>query len=203
MIKWFLAVVLSVFTAIADFSACSFTDGSQYNAVCQITVGGGQGSGTLIALDGERALVLTCRHVAMTGGAGVKLEWLGAACQRTSGKVITVVPGTTFNNDLALVVSDAPKGLTPVIVAKFDEANGPWRCVGWRGGQMYEAVADEASEADGLIKFNSPLIGGQSGGAMLDKNGHLVGVSVGSDMTTYGVAADGRFLAGLLDAYTK
>lgn len=182
---------------------CRFTGQSPYTAVCQIRVSGGQGSGTLIAISDDEALVLSCRHVAESVDAAAKFEWLGVTGQITAGRAIAVVPGQTFNNDLSLFVTSIPDGVKPVRIAKFDPENGPWRCVGYRDGQMYEAVADEAEEKDGLITFNSPWIQGQSGGPCFDKNNCIVGVIVGSDLKTYGVAADGKYLQELIRAHSN
>lgn len=196
-----LVLLLSV--TVAAVVPCGFAGPHPYSAIAQIQVGGGQGSGTLIAISDGKALVLSCRHVAQSAGAGCKLSWLGAGNQVTSGDVLTVVPGSTFNDDLSLIVCDSPEGVEPIVIAKFDPANGPWVGVGWRRGQFYETVCDEAEEKDGLIKFNAPLIGGMSGGALLDNNGHVVGVTVGSDMSTYGVAADGLYLQHVVSKYAR
>lgn len=198
-----MLVSVVVGTVLTPLALCGFTNQSPYNSICQITVGGGQGSGTLIAISDGQALILCCRHVAEHVDAAAKIEWLAADRQMTVGSVIAIVPGTTFNNDLSLIVGDAPKGIQPVRIAKFDPLNGPWRCVGFRGGNMYEAIADEASENDSVIKFNSPLVQGQSGGAILDRNDCVVGVTVGSDLETYGLAADGKYLATLIAAHSK
>jgi S1-C subfamily serine protease len=197
-------VVLFVSAVFSDVSMCGtgFENQSPYNSICQIRVGGGQGSGTLIAIKDGKALILTCRHVAQDVDAAAKLEWLGAGGQVTTGNVLAIVNGSEFNSDLALIVCDAPDGLQPVRVAKFDPTNGPWHGVGWRGGQMYETFTNEATDVDGAINFNSTLIGGQSGGALLDRNGCLVGVTVASDFKTMGIASDGRYLSQLLKAHT-
>ena len=206
--SWVVVVALVFAVAFASCGAgvplfCRFTGQSPYSSIAQIKVGGGQGSGTLIAISDDEALVLSCRHVAESVDAAAKFEWLGVAGQITTGRAIAVVPGQTFNNDLSLFVTSIPDGAKPVLIAKFDPENGPWRCVGWRGGQMYEAVADVGEEKDGLITFNSPWIQGQSGGPCFDKNNCIVGVIVGSDLKTYGVAADGKYLQELIRAHSN
>jgi Trypsin-like peptidase domain len=178
-----------------------------YRAVCQIDmqISGicvTQGSGTLIAVSGTEGLVLSCRHVAECKGDKALVRWLGDSGTTTAGRVISVVPGGSYNNDLALLVATVPAGVLPKRIAKFDPDNGPWRCVGYRRGVLYECIAYEASESEGLITFNAAPIGGMSGGCMLDADGCVVGVVVGTNKKLLqGCAANGKYLSDLIESH--
>lgn len=186
-----------------------------FRSIVQLQMLKWSGSGTLIAVSDGKGLILSCRHVARKVGTEVKLKWV-AIGQETSGEVIEVVPKTgkssrkrrgnsSWGNDLALIEAGIPEGLEPVPVAKFDPDNGPWTCRGFRGGTAYTAVTDEAEERDdGRIILSALFWGGESGGAVLDKYGHLVGVIVASNTKgAYGVAANGEALRTLLEKYNK
>lgn len=169
-------------------------------AVCQINMSGWQGSGTLVAVNGDRALVLTCRHVAQSAGTKCVILW-PATGEESDGTVLDVIKDTTeFNSDLAFVICRAPQHIQPVIIAKFDPANTPFTCLGYRSKEFYISIARHGTEQDGAIRLSAPLIGGISGGPCLDRNNHLVGVGVGST-ETYSLAADGAYLRELVDRY--
>lgn len=193
---------LCVWVWLVLFAGCQYSN-DPYQSVCQITTDGGQGSGTLVAVSGGKALILTCRHVANSVETDVKVQWLAAGNQESAGKVVSVVNGNEFNNDLAVVIADAPKGVQPVPVSEFNQQHGPFRCVGFRRGVMYESLAMSAYEKNGLITLSEPFIGGMSGGPVFDRFGHVVGVVVGSDMKTFGVAANGHYLKQLITRFSK
>jgi hypothetical protein len=126
------------------------------------------------------------------------------------GKVVSIVPGSNFNTDLALIVCDAPKGIQALPVAKFNKHTGPWRSIGFRYSVMYESIALEAEEAAGLIQVSEPYIKGMSGGPVLDGSGAVVGVVVGTDSMpgsavgrSFGLAANGEYLAALIAAHSE
>lgn len=174
-----------------------------YRALCMITTSEGQGSGTLISVDAQgRGLVLTCRHVANFVGNPVlcTFYWAGGG-QESNGSVIAVEHGNDFNNDLALIViSKAPSGVVPRGVAGFNQAEGPWVAAGFRAGYMRitPPILTALEQPDGRIMLPTPLVKGMSGGAVFNKYGQVVGVSVGSDFVTTGIAADGVHLRKML-----
>ena len=175
------------------------------SAVCQVVVDlpgsdDSQGSGTLVAVNGKRGLVLTCRHVAEQVGNTVMLTWPNG--QSTIGVVYKIVPGNDYRTDQALVVCERPNGVKPLPVGKFDPTAGPIVSVGWRSGEFYEAVAFDARESDGLIESNQPFIGGMSGGPTL-QNGVVVGVAVGSNRKDYSVSSNGDALVQLIQSVSK
>lgn len=181
---------------------CS-TDPTPYDAVCQINMADCSGSGALIGVSGDRALVLTCRHVAETVGRDCELLWL-ATGEVTLGRVIQVIPGDSFNNDLALIDCVRPQGIDPAQVAKFDSKNGPFTTLGYRRREMYMSISTNAKEDSGLVRLSAPLIGGISGGPCCDRFGRIVGVGVGtSKLEPSSVAADGKYLIDLIEPYKK
>ena len=171
------------------------------------------GSGTLVATDGDRGLVLSCRHVAQRVGNEVELRWLSVG-QETAGEVVEIVSkagkrrgrrrNNSFQNDLALIEADVPAGLEPVPVAEFDPDNGPWTCQGFRDGTAYSAITNKAEKKGDSIVLSALFWGGESGGAVLDKHGHLVGVIVASNTEdSHGIAANGEALRTMLEKYGK
>ena len=170
-------------------------------AVCQIErLGGGQGSGTLVASNSHEALILTCRHVAAKVGERVTITWLatGQQCEGTVLDVVTDTPG--LESDLAFIRSAIPSRITPVSIGTFDPKNGPFTTVGYRDRELYISIARTASEFEGRIRLSAPLMFGMSGGPCFDRYGHLVGVGVATSLTE-GVAANGKYLKELVDKY--
>ena len=176
---------------------------SAYKSVCEIDVGAGTGSGTLIAVKGDRALVLTCRHVAENINAVGVATWKHADDLPYECKVVSIVQGQAFNNDLALVICERPPGVEHIPVSKFSSYAGPWTALGFRGGVMYETVATTAVENSDAIHIDEPFIKGMSGGPLLNRNGHIVGVVVASDQQTFGIAANGIALQELVKSFSQ
>lgn len=179
-----------------------------YRSVCQIDVQKGsrtwQGSGTLVALNGEYGLILSCRHVNTVEGMPVTVSWYGAGNIKTAGVVHYSMPGKTFSTDLATVIAKVPSGIRPVPIAKFDTVSGPWYSVGYRGNVFLESIASRGSYVEpNLLYLNAPYLGGMSGGATFNRRGELVGVIVASDRFTLGVSTDGPALHDMLRAYMK
>ena len=208
---------IGVLTVIVLALACAIHRSSgqsvvweSFRSIAQLKMPKWSGSGTLIAVDGNRGLVLSCRHVAQKVGNKVELRWY-ATSQETDGIVVEVVSKTgrgrrnsSWQNDLALVEADIPAGLKPVPVAKFDPDNGPWTCQGFRNGTGYTAITNKAEEKNGRLVLSALFWGGESGGAVLDKYGHLVGVIVASNTKgSYGIAANGEALQIMLEKYGK
>jgi hypothetical protein len=162
-----------------------------------------QGSGTLIGLNGNRALVLTCRHVAEQVGNDVTCNWLWAGRQSTPGRVVAVVPGGGFDTDLALVVCGRPNGIAPMIVTSYAPAYGPWVSAGFRDGKLRYAFASSARYDGGLIRFPVPYVQGMSGGPCYDRYGRVIAVVVASDLETFGISVDGPRLQALVNQFRK
>lgn len=197
-----LAVVIGVAVCIgALFLAPCPADA--YCSVCMLDMGDWTGSGTLVGLDGKgRALILTCRHVAASEGAAADVMFPATGFY-SKGRVTTIIGGDGFSKDLAMIVCNAPPGLKPLPISKFDEKYAPFRTVGYRDGKMFESIAVSAEEQPGgLIELDKPLIGGMSGGPVIDSRGCVVAVGVGTTKT-FSVAADGEALVNLVEGYKK
>lgn len=213
---WF---ILAIFTAAFAFSVHRSSGQSSvrsavwepFRSMAQLKMPRWFGSGTLVAVGGGKGLVLSCRHVAYKVGNEVKLKWVSVGLE-TTGKVVEVIPrtggrrrGSSWQNDLALVEAYIPAGLKPIPVVKFDPDNGPWTCLGFRGETAYIAVTNKAKKKGDSIVLSALFWGGESGGAVLDKYGHLVGVIVASDGNngSTGIAANGEALQAMLEKYGK
>jgi len=172
------------------------------------------GSGTLVGVAGDAALVLTCRHVTEREGYACELFWRNG--EKTNGWVASVpapVQGNEFSNDLALVICERPKGVKPVPVVKFNPDDGPFYSIGYRRGELLMAVSRTAKEpGDGLIRMSAPILPGLSGGLTCNRFGQQVGVCVGGEFDQdiegniiwigdQSVSADGEHLTKLLEGY--
>lgn len=176
-----------------------------YRAVARFSVGGITGSGTLIGMapDG-RGLMLSCRHVCQTVGRQIDVQFLWANDFRAKGRVIYVLGGDEFDTDIALVEIDrVPPNVSPVRVVPFDPAAGPWIAAGFRDGVMRLAgpIGSAYTRGRGMIVLPVPFIGGQSGGALFNRYGQVIGVVVASDRETIGVSADGPQLHAIVNKF--
>lgn len=196
--------------AIVILLACKFANGQDvtpYTAIMEITIPGGQGygTGTVVAKQGDTGLILTASHVALQPGDSVGLNWLSVAGQKTTGVTVKTMGGDTYATDMALIVGKVPAGIQPVKVVKFNPANGPFVAAGYRDrllrvGGPYAVV--KKTQADSLA-IDSPLVHGQSGGALFDHYGNLTGVIIASDCKTWAICSDGAYLERLLSEYMQ
>lgn len=157
------------------------------------------GSGTLIAVSGDKALILTAAHVAGGKGNTFKVKWRKAG-QESNGVCIDILHHTDFETDAALVLCDRPEGLTPVPMAPYDKAYGPWTNAGYGygeskengNGRLWVSYTTESEYKDGVIYGNGLFVGGMSGGACIDSRGYLVGITNGStDVYQFSMATSG------------
>lgn len=161
-----------------------------------------QGSGTLVAVNGNTGLILSCRHVAAKEGNSCTVVWPSTG-EKVDGTVIEVVNATgDYQSDLSFIICKAPDGIDPVPIEKFDPVDGPFTCLGYRGEDFYVSVSETAEAQGSQIRLSAPLIGGMSGGGCFNCRGHLVGVGVGST-STWSIAADGEFLEALVSKYSE
>lgn len=161
------------------------------------------GSGTVIGVTPTKALILSCRHVCQSPGRPVKAWFIWNQGQEVQGRVLEIIPGNGFGSDLALVEVDRPLNVTPVPVAQLDLKQGPWVAAGFRNAMLRVSIGTAGRYEDGLLIFNSPMVGGMSGGPVFNRYGHVVAVAVASDRATTGVAVDGPRLHALLKRYSK
>lgn len=198
MKETFMKPLIAVFLTLV----CALSSSAQFpiTSVCSIQTARCEGSGTLIGVRGQVGLVLTCRHVAGREGAIVKCVWVGG--QETLGVVLRVLAGNGYESDQALVMCVRPANVWPVEIAKFDLV-GPWTSIGWRNGRMYVQRHSVAVERDSLIKLQGPYVKGQSGGAVFNRHGKLVGIIVASDFVAVGYASDGERLHNMVKQFKR
>lgn len=165
--------------------------GYPLTSACRVSVEVGKrgtygGSGTLIATNGQKALVLTVKHVAIQKGNAAKCQW---GDQTVSGVVLNVAPGA----DVALLLVDAPKGISPVPVALPAENADPIYLAGFPG---YDRTHLRYQTGD-FVELNSDTLTvtcrpekGMSGGPAFDRYGRVVG-TVSAYGTRYGFCGSG------------
>lgn len=183
-------------TAASKFSA-------PWDAACKVTVNlraglANGGSGTLIGVTQNEALVLTVQHVAERVGQT-------ATCQFGDVKVHGYVLATHPTADLALILVQRPPGIQPVPVAHATSANGPYYMAGYPGYDRdtlrYQRGDYVDQDSDTLVITCRPEKG-MSGGPTFDRYGRVVG-AVSAYGPRYGYAGDGDALQALVRPYVK
>lgn len=194
-----LSTILTV--AFALFAANVFADGfAPYRAVCEIRTGNSQGSGTLIAVSDDKALVLSCRHVCEKEGDIVQVRWPAAGNQTSLGVVLKVIKGEGFDTDQAVVMCGRPVGIEPRKYSKFNPDDGPFIMVGYRDNVM-RAQVGSVTEAGELLIMMKPAVGGMSGGPLYNSRGEICGIVVASDRATISYCSNGKVLTALIQEF--
>jgi putative serine protease PepD len=154
-------------------------------SIVTVTVDGAQstslGSGVVLTADG---LILTNNHViASDGTVSVRLS---------SGRTVPAkVVATDTTHDLALVQATGLSGLTPVTfgtnagvavgdtVLAFGAPLGLENTVTSGIVSAVDRSMDTGSEKlSGLLQTDAPINEGNSGGALVDTSGHVIGINV-------------------------
>lgn len=200
-VKWLVLLLAGV--VVAASAHAQGDPFAPYRAICEIRTGGGQGSGTLIAINEQYGLVLSCRHVCEKEGESVSLTWLSAGKQRGVGTIWKVLDGKDWGTDQALVICPRPEGVAPRPVSKADIKQSPFIAAGYRDGYLRTAVVNSFVSAGNTITIPKPAVGGMSGGPLFDRRGHVVGIVVASDMTTITIASNGKALTDMLEEFKK
>jgi hypothetical protein len=186
-------VLLSSLQALAAFP---------YDSVCAVVINGRiGGSGTLIAVNEDKAVILTCRHVAMRVGNKAECTFLNGVT--VSGRVHAIHPDRLA--DMALLVMDRPEGVEPVPMAVASEGTAPFVLTGypsysrdklrWQLGDFYSVSKSE------LIVTCRPEKG-MSGGAAFDRYGRVIGV-VAAYGPNYGVVGGGTEWINWVEKYIE
>lgn len=174
-----------------------------WSAACRVSVDinrrfSNGGSGTLIGVTDDAALVLTVKHVA-------EQENLPATCQFGDQKVRGYVLAVSKTSDLAVLLVQRPKGIEPVPVAIAKPENGPYYMAGYPGYDRerlrYQKGEYVEHDNDTLTVTCRPEKG-MSGGPTFDKYGRCVG-AVSAYGVRHGYAGDGEALQALVEQYLK
>ena len=174
-----------------------------WSAACQVMVHlraglANGGSGTLIGVTENEALVLTVKHVAERVGQTATCAWNGTKCH---GYVLATSPTA----DLALILVQRPPGIQPVAVASATPTTGPFYMAGFPGYDRYTLRYQRGDyiehDHDTLVVTCRPEKG-MSGGPTFDRYGRVVG-AVSAYGLKEGYAGDGDALKALLEPYLK
>jgi S1-C subfamily serine protease len=171
-------VFLAVLTAamVLALAAASKAD-HPYSAVCVVEIPsiGHYGSGTLIGVAGDQALVLSCAHVCTRVDAPVTLKW-PVTGDVSTGRVLA----RDARVDLAVIICRRPPNTRPVDMRSarpgerlvnvgypsYDRAYPGWQ------------VAQYRDQGPTTLTYNALPFPGMSGGATFGVDGKLVGVVV-------------------------
>jgi putative serine protease PepD len=180
-------------TAVSGTSTATVTEGDNLAAIVSkvqpsvvtVIVDGARssslGSGVVIGSDG---LILTNNHViASTGTVSVQLS---------SGRTVPAkVVATDPTHDLALVQATGLSGLTPVTfgtddsVAVGDTVLAFGAPLGLENtvtsgivSALDRSVNTGSEKLSGLLQTDAPINEGNSGGALVDTSGHVIGINV-------------------------
>lgn len=193
-------------TAGLDVSDASAT---QSSGVVQISTvldfGQGAAAGTGIVVDGADGIVVTNHHV-VEGSTGVEVTVAG-----TEETYVAEVLGTDATRDVAVLrLVDAPTLAEVTTNSAALSVGDTITAVGDAGGDGGSLTAAEGSITDvhepvtvtnddgtettlrNLVEVDADIISGDSGGALLDANGDVVGVNVAAssgmaDITGYAI----------------
>ena len=192
---WFAPTnAVTVQTATPKFS-------HPWAAACKVTVNlraglANGGSGTLIGVTENEALVLTVSHVAERVGQT-------ATCQFSDQKVHGYVLATHPTADLALILIERPDGVNPVVVANANRDSGPFYLVGYPGydrDTMRYQIGEYVDHDKETLVVTSRPEKGQSGGPAFNRYGQVVG-AISAYGPRYGYVADGAALRELVGPY--
>lgn len=146
------------------------------------------GSGTVVEVADDTAVVVTAAHVIDSQDCTVKL---------TDGRLFKArVLGVDAAHDLALLLIRKPVGIVPISVATEPAVIGePVQASGFGGKEVYKVnrgrtiryVKARGQARNETLSISGPVRQGDSGGPMLNSKGQLVGVLWGCNSNaTYG-----------------
>jgi hypothetical protein len=143
-----------------------------------VPTGGGvtqQGSGTIVAVQGGKALIVTAKHVTSGHTEGITVTLRGKSYPAQ-------LLEESQSSDLAALAIDAPPGIDGMLIAEEQPQEGVMLGYG-SSGQLHEHRGPYigGSGVDSTYQFVTGH--GDSGGGVFDRNGRFAGVLWGSDFS--------------------
>lgn len=155
-------------------------------AVCRIIVpqrdGTSYGSGTLVDVKGNHGLVITNWHVVRDVDGEIVVRFPNGF--RSAGRVVK----QDRDWDLAAVMIWEPKDIKPIAIARQAPRPGQKLTIAGFGSGTYRAAEGRCTQyvSPGMhlpfemVELSAPARNGDSGGPILDEQGHLAGVLFGT-----------------------
>lgn len=183
------------FVCFVVLLSCSPASGQvPWSATVRIqTADSGSGSGFVVATKSGQAEIWTNGHVAGRTGSSVTVRW-GDGSQTSSGRVIESTVERSNGTDVAKIVAAVPVGavVSSLAVGRSDWDWNGGSTSGWPLGLELHSIALRKTNHRPSIgtSYLPPAIPGQSGSAVTDKEGKVVGVvtwTFGLGRQRYGV----------------
>ncbi len=154
--------------------------------------GYGAGTGTIIDVHGEEALVLTCGHLFRDGDKNDKIEvdvFVGGEPQTVSGQLIDFDAG---DRDIGLVAIRPGIAVQPIQVVRENDTFKVGQAAFSFGCDRGDPPSRRDTRITGVDKYNQNIdasnleisgapIDGRSGGGLFDERGRLIGVCNAAD----------------------
>jgi len=173
-----------------------------YDSVAEVLVESGNhyngGSATLIAVSGDQALILSCKHVAEEAGRDIEVHW-AATGEQSKGKVLLVGE----DQDIAMCICPRPKGIRPVPVTSAGVGQyivnagfpGLTGTLEWQQGKILTTGVSE-------MTYTCRPIPGMSGGATFDRYGNQVGVIIAYSLDC-GISSAGDDMRSFINHFVQ
>lgn len=151
-----------------------------FSSVCNITCPPYGGSATLVAVNGNRGLVVSAAHVFEEGDRS-RITCTFPSGERCRARLL----GLARPDFAALVVENPPDVATPHCVRPARKEDGPFSQVGYpamgQGRQMYVTANYLGYDNESRLHITGRSWSGFSGGALFNRYGEFVGTITGFD----------------------
>lgn len=168
--------------------------------ICQEKDGVSFGSGSLIDVRGDQALVITNWHVVRDANPNSTYVFFADGFQTAA----TVVKADR-DWDLAALSIRKPPTATPIAISRTAPRAGDWLCIAGYGSGDYRAAAGRCTQYVSpatnlpfeMVEIGAEARQGDSGGPIFNEQGELAGVLFGSGQGTTSGSFCGRVLSFL------